>query len=155
MAEWKTVPSDQPLEEGKTYQNVWLIEVPSWLPESELAATLIGEGIGLQEEINSRLSSGNKVEITNKELQKQSDTEYHYVVTYKAIRVHDQDPMTAEALHPAIWALLAVLGIAGIAVTLHETRKLLKTDGGPAALFGMLALGFMALRSRNKDSGSS
>lgn len=151
MPEYEPIPSDEPLEEGETYQNVWLIEVPSWLPQSKLVATLIGESVGLQQEINSRIGSGNKIAIKDKELVKQSDTEYHYVVTYRAVSV-GEDPPTAEALHPALWAIIAILGIAGIAVTLQQTRKLLETEGGGAALFGMLGLGFMALRSRSKDS---
>lgn len=154
MPRTEPVGEDEPLEAGQRYQSVYKIEIPSYIPFNDVAARLTGDAIGLQEEINNELPGGNQLTIQNKELREtDKDGVWHYVITYRVESVDQSNPVTPASLTTIIYGIIAVAALAGIAISLMETRKILQTDGGSTVLLaGMGLLGYLAY-SANKRTG--
>lgn len=160
---YEVVDDDEPLEEGQTYVSIYEMEVPGWIPKTSVEDQLIGTGLNLTTQINDELPGRHQVNVTNRELELVEEPQngprvYEYRVTYDVVNVDPDapEPLTSSLLHVIIYGAIFILGVAGVAFALRETRMLLETEGGGVALGGMLLIGAAAvgLIDTENDGGS-
>lgn len=152
----KTVPEDYEFEEGDRFQQVYRIDIPGYVPVGEdYLAELTARSFDLQSRVNQELEGGNEVKVTDRELTKQSEDTYDYVVTYEVTSTSDDGGPTAAGIWLVVYGIIAVLGIAGIAIVLHETRLIVSEPGGSMALLGLAAVGLYGLKTWNDSKKRS
>lgn len=145
-------------EAGDTFQQVYDITFPGWMPDTgrnEVLDKLLGYATKLESELTDSLSDGNEVSVQSTDLEQIDDDTHRYFVTYHVDKAQAEEAITPAGIWFIIYAVLIILGIVGIAWVLRETRLLLETEGGAAAMTGLLALGGYAVYSYSKSKDGS
>lgn len=149
---------DHEFEQGDTFQQLYDITFPSWMPETgrnEVLDELLGYGTKIETEVTSEFDDGNEVSVRSTDLEQIDSDTHRYSVTYHVESAEAEQAITPAGIWLIVYGVLIILGLVGIAWVLRETRLLLETEGGGLALAALLGVGAYAAYSYREGPKNS